>query len=359
MLRLNMWLLRVILPLSVASIPVVARSQSNVVLYGDFDTGIMYSSRSVDSQGESTGHKFSLIDGGEHGSTFGLRGREDLGGGWASIFQLEGGFSPTTGGLANSNGNFFGRWAYVGLDGPYGTVKIGLQYSPFVIACILTDPRGADYFGGGSVVYLDNIFVTGQYNPNAISYTTPRVGGVQGSVMMALGGQAGDFRAGRQYSAGLSYMQGPLRIDAALYNGQPNIGAPSQPVPDTVQFVGRVVGLSFDWHKFTLKAAFTNYKVANSFDTFEYELGGRYAVSPFMFVDAGVWYMHDQNDGRNHSILTASGVEYFFSKATSLYSDIAYVNNHGHMNTGVSANGGAFGAPGSTVAVLIGINKTF
>jgi predicted porin len=54
------------------------------------------------------------------------------------------------------------------------------------------------YFGSGLVTYLNNVFGTGLFNPNAISYTSPEIAGLQASALLALGGAAGDFQAGRQ-----------------------------------------------------------------------------------------------------------------------------------------------------------------
>ncbi|WP_363321166.1 porin [Paraburkholderia caribensis] len=337
----------------------LANAQSSVTLYGVIDTGILYTSRSVDSTGHPQGHKFAMSDGGIGGSRFGFQGKEDLGGGWKAIFRLESGISPSTGGFANSNRNFFGRWAYVGLDGPYGTVKAGLQYSPFAIACIVTDPRGANYFGSGAVVYVGNVFVTGLFNSNAVSYVSPIIGGFQGSAMVALGGQAGNFRSGSQYSARLNYTQGPVKIDVAWYDGQPSTGAPVSPTPSTVEFEGRIVGVSYTWEKVTLKANVTNLKVANSFNTYEYEFGGNYSIRPDLYFDAGVWIVRDGNNSENHSVLTAAGLQYLLSARTSLYTSVAYVNNHGKMNTGVATNGALFGAPGSTTGVILGMTHAF
>src|SRR5262249_44990238 len=57
---------------------------------------------------------------------FGMRGTESLGGGLNAIFQIE-----TSVTADNSGGTIAGRDTFVGLQGPWGTVKIGYFFSPY------------------------------------------------------------------------------------------------------------------------------------------------------------------------------------------------------------------------------------
>ena len=337
-----------------------AHAQSNVTLYGVVDSGILYTSKTLNvTTHQNAGHQFSLISGGMTPSLFGLKGAEDLGGGAKAIFALESGINLSNGGFTDSNGNLFGRQAWVGIQSDFGTVKAGLQYSPFVLSLISTDARGGSFFGSGAPLHLDNVFVTGVFNANAISYTSSTIAGFQGSAMLALGGIAGDFQAGRQYSASLNYTHGPLLISAAVYSGNAGGTAATTPVPSTVPFWGRTIGASYQFSDLTVKAVFVNYKVAGSFDSRVYGGGVSYWFTPAINADAGVWYTSDGNDTSNHSIMAATGVTYSLSKATLLYAQFGFVNNHGKMNTGLSANGALFGAPGSTFGTAVGVRHLF
>ncbi|WP_082854988.1 porin [Paraburkholderia phytofirmans] len=337
-----------------------AHAQSSVTLYGIVDSAILYTSKTLDlANGQNAGHQFSLITGGQAPSLFGLKGEEDLGGGMKAIFELESGIDLSTGGLTDSNGNFFGRQAWVGLTGSFGTAKAGVQYSPFVLSLIATDPRSVSYFGSGVPLYISNVFVTGIFNSNAISYTSPTIAGLQGSAMLALGGTAGDFQAGRQYSASLNYTLGQFKISAAMYSGNSGGTAATTPVPSTVAFSGRTVGASYRFGDLTMKALFVNFKTAGSFDNRIYGGGLNYRVTPAVDIDAGVWYTSDGNDTSNHSIMAATGLTYSLSKATAIYGQLGYVYNHGLMNTGLSTNGALFGVAGSTVGVAAGIRHSF
>ncbi|WP_261518746.1 porin [Burkholderia multivorans] len=338
-----------------------AQAQSSVTLYGIVDGSLLYTSHTLNTTtGQNAGHQFSFTDSGMTGSSFGLRGTEDLGGGMRAIFTLESGISVANGGFDNSNGNMFGRQAWVGMSSAYGTVKAGLQFSPFFLSLYDTDPRGMSYFGSGLVSYVNNVYDTGLFNSNSLTYTSPEIYGLQAAGMLALGGTAGDFQAGRQYSASLRYHLGGLTLTGALYNGNAGGSATSTPVPSTVEFVGRTLGASYRFeNSLSVYASYALYKVAGSFSNSVYSGGASYFFTPHLSVNAGVWYTHDGNEGSNHSLLAATGVQYFLSKRTTLYGQVGYVNNHGNMHTGLSINNALNEVTGSTVGTSIGIRHMF
>lgn len=336
-----------------------AYAQSSITLYGILDAGVLYTSKTANaSSGKNDGRQFSMIGAGLTPSVFGLTGTEDLGGGLKAKFKIESGFSLANGGLADCNGNLFGCEAWLALDGRYGTAKVGLQYSPFLLAMYQTDPRYFSLFGSSVVSMVDNVFGTGIYNSNAVSYTSPVIAGLQGSVMYALGGVAGNFGAGRQYSASLKYALGDFSITAAFYDGNSG-GAVQAPVPTTVRYVGRMVGATYKFGPVNAKLSFTNYHVAGSFNNYVYGGGFDYLVMPTLGIDAGVWFTSDRNHPTNHSVMGALGAQYFLSKRTTLYAQFGAVNNHGAMNSGISMNGALFAPAGTTLGGVLGIRHTF
>jgi predicted porin len=233
-----------------------------------------------------------------------------------------------------------------------------LQFSPFVLALINTDARDISYFGSGAINYINNVLVTGLFNPNAVSYTTPEFGGLQGSAMFAFGGESGDFQSGRQYSGSVTYRTGGLLVNAAFYDGNAG-GASPTPIPSTIAFVGRAIGAGYTFGSLVVKASFVDYKVAGSFDSRVFGGGASYNITPAIAVDGGVWFTSDGNNTQNRSILGAVGAKYYLSKKTSLYSQVAVVNNHGAMDTGLSINGALYGVKGTTVGATVGIQHNF
>jgi len=338
----------------------VAQAQSSVTLYGVVDGGLLYTSKTLNpANGQNAGSTWAMYDGGLSPSRFGFRGVEDLGSGLKASFDLESGIDVANGGFNNSNGNLFGRQAWVALDGNFGTLKAGLQFSPFFYAIDHTDARSFSLFGCGLVNYVGSVLATSVLNSNAVSYTSPNIAGFKGSALIALGGQAGDFQASTQYSASLSYAHENLLVEAAFYDG--NAGPSPSPLPSTEEFVGRTIGAAYRFGSLTAKASFVNYKVAGSFNNNVYSGGLDYLLRPDIDINGGVWVTSDRNNTSNHSLLTSVGALYYLSKATTLYAQVGVVNNHGAMDTGLSVSslGALYGVKGTTTGVDVGLRHSF
>lgn len=336
-----------------------AQAQSSVTLYGVAAASLLYTSKTLNTKtGQNAGSQFSMIDG---GSQFGLTGAEDLGGGMKAVFKLESGVSVTNGGLSSTNGNLFGRQAYVGLNSDYGDVKLGLQFSPFFLSVYQLDPHNFVGFGTSQVPYVDSAIATGIFNANSISYTSPKFYGFQGAVMLGLGGVAGNFQAGRNYSANLTYSTGPFLITAGFYDS--NAGGSPTPVATTYALEGRVIGAQYKFGSLTAKASFTSLKGTDlrggSFDNNIYGGGLDWVVMPSLDLNGGVWYTSDRANTTNHSVLGSIGTDYYLSRATTLYAQFGVVNNHGKMDTGLSVANALYGVTGTTFGANVGIRHTF
>lgn len=112
---------------------VAAAQQNGVTLYGIIDLGLeydhvrQYAYSGGIPQGALNQKFFGIANGVQSGSRFGLRGNEDLGGGFAVNFVLENGFNPAQGTLAQG-GRLFGRRSTVGMTlRQAGSVDIGRQ----------------------------------------------------------------------------------------------------------------------------------------------------------------------------------------------------------------------------------------
>jgi predicted porin len=339
----------------------MAQAQGSVTLYGVVDGGLMYTSKTANpTTFQNEGAQLSMIDSGSEPSQFGLKGTEDLGGGLKAEFDLQSGIDIANGGYNDSNGNFFGRQAWVALDGNDGQLKLGLQFSPFFLALADSDPRGFSQFGSALVINIDNVLATSVFNSNAVSYTSPNIAGFQGSVMLALGGEAGDFQAGRQYSASLKYDNGGLMVDASIYDG--NSGGTAQtPVPSTEAFEGRTVGVAYTLGGLTAKASFVNYKVAGQLNNNVYGGGLDYKWLPELDINGGLWVTSDRSQTTNHALMAALGAEYSLSHTTTLYGQIGVVNNHGAETEGLSVAtiDALYAVQGTTVGADVGIRHTF
>ena len=359
-----------------------AAAQSTVTIYGAVDSGLIYqttSAASFNPKAPDLGHIFAVRDGGMKSSFWGLKGIENLGGGYQVVFKLQSSYSSANGkfgtgdSVAPSN-SLFNQVADVGLSGPFGSVTVGRQVAPMWRAMEHTDVRAGTNFGSIYVGFVGMNTAAGWgggstnaplgaiYDSNAIVYQSPTVYGLTGSLEFVLGGVAGNFQAGTRQSAALQYANAGLHLGAFYYNAHD-----TNPIPLTAPATGvannRMIyfGALYDFSNFSVSASYANGKNPSNtklVDIDMYAAGLGYTFSPALKVTSGVYYLKDKNESANKSMLFAVGAEYGLSKTTTLYAQWGEVNNRGDMTQMVSY--GQLVAPGtSTSAVNIGIRHTF
>lgn len=377
-----------------------AYADNNVTLYGIMDAGVMYLSHSTpgfNGTETGTGRQFALTNGGYSPSLFGLKGSEDLGGGLKAIFKLESGISVANGGFDNppANNGLFNRTAEVGLSSQYGTLKAGLQLSPFFLTIDDLDPRSVSQFGSMLTTTIDNSLIAATFMPNALSYTSPDIGGFEFAGLFGLGGVAGDFQNGRSWSLSAKYTNGTF-LAAASYISVNNasdtgLAAIGGLYPANVR--AYTAGASYKFGSVIVKGSFTNFKansvpvsvnpaLTNSTDTSVnvYSGGADWFVLPTLELNGAVYYQQDRVHSGDRSITVAAGTQYFLSKRTALYAQVAVVNNKCSasgqclgsglsVESGGSAIGGVEGLgtaaaglglpPGTTVGADVGIRVRF
>src|SRR5471030_1170590 len=179
-----------------------ALAQSNVTIYGLLDAAV------VSERGGAAGSVTKLTGGVASASRLGFKGNEDLGGGLSALFVLEEGVLIDTG-AQDSTGQAFNRQSYVGLSSKTaGTITLGRQYTMLYNAIQqVGDPFGAGYAGTAK-----NLFPVAGAEIRGSN-------GFSGDAMYALGEQAGNNTAGRQFGLGLNYANGPLNT-RLVYNNK-------------------------------------------------------------------------------------------------------------------------------------------
>lgn len=195
-----------------ASSGALAQTPPGVTLYGRVDMAVAYQTRlfSTPTSGVVVGgHRWYADSGGSNGSRWGLRGNEDLGGGLKALFVMESGLQADTG-VIGQGGRVFGRQVYVGLDGGFGRVTVGRQYTPWFDVLSTSDPFGNNLVGNSGNVEHANARAD-----NAIVYGTPNFGGFTAQGMVALGERNGSDKAGMQMDLALKYQRGPLWVGFA------------------------------------------------------------------------------------------------------------------------------------------------
>lgn len=201
---------------ALATLAVSAQAQSSVTLYGNLDVAVTYDKFKIDGgpSETTTGVDSSILT----ESFFGLKGQEDLGGGLKAVFKLESFVNPDTG--AAGEGNFWGKNAYVGLAGDFGTVKLGNQESLFKTAQAAYNPFGTSGLSPVQGLYgLVNGFIFGQSDlfgswQNTIGYESNNYGGLTFAVQhSAREGNSGAVNGGAT-AVSVNYAAGALGLSA-------------------------------------------------------------------------------------------------------------------------------------------------
>ncbi|WP_250481226.1 porin [Caballeronia sp. GAOx1] len=391
-----------------------AHAQSTVTLYGIVDLGLQYANSAQTSrvggvpQGAS---QFALTDAhatGLSGSRWGLRGAEDLGGGWKAIFVIENGFLANSGTLAQG-GAEFGRQSWVGLSSPWGTVTAGRQYDPLVnyVQPFAASGNFAGYMGSHPDD-LDNLTNTNRIN-NSVKFESASYAGFKASALYSLGGVAGNATQNQIWGLGAGYTGGAFAAgvgylnardpNVSFYGNTPNKGtatannlgsAGSATTPEanpvyagyasakTLQIIGG--GASYTLGAATIALVGTNVRFdsmgsSSSPNPLGYsgdavftsvDLNGRYFLTPSLQLGAGVDYTHRNSvkgdEGAKYIQLNL-GVDYSLSKRTDLYTVTVLQRAMGRDSLGQPAVASIAGfSPSSTdkqVGVRLGLRHKF
>jgi predicted porin len=197
------------------ALPMAAQAQTaNVTLYGrlnlDYEFVKAGGSGDAATGSSTTVHRLS-----SNSSRFGLRGTESLGGGLSAIFQIE---SSVVGDA--SGGTIAGRETFVGLQGSWGTFKMGRFLAPYddihpifgnVPTLTTSILSTAALWAQGTLGQPENGGFDDRVR-NSVRYDSPTVAGFNGSIQY---GTYEDTRHAGVWSVGGFYNNGPIQAGVA------------------------------------------------------------------------------------------------------------------------------------------------
>ncbi|WP_109478168.1 porin [Paraburkholderia sp. C35] len=346
-------------------------AQSSVTLYGVMDTGIEYVSH-ANANGDHVIRMPGIT--GELPSRWGLRGKEDLGGGYAAEFVIESGFN-TRGGDSGQGGRLFGRQAWVGISSPYGMLTFGRQYSMSFVVDSDADILGPNIYGIGSLdAYIVNarsdntIGYKGTWNGFTLGATysfgrdSTGTGNSPGQGTCA-GSAPGQFTQCRQVSAMLRYDSSLFGL-AAVYDeqrGGPNAaanffdGAATIPLTNSGDKDVRVTANGYvKLSALKIGAGWVGRNVVTSSTTATgahsnlFYVGAWYPITPTFIVDGEAYRIVNAAQDARATLGVVRGT-YLLSKRTAVYLQTAYLANSSRARYSVSAGGG-----GTTPAAGVG-----
>lgn len=356
-----------------ASAPAMA--QSSVTLYGVLDTFVGFQHSNVG--GKSTSLTV-LGNNGELTSRWGLKGTEDIGGGYRINFDLESGFDPGTGSLQNSY-RLFDRQAWVGVSGGFGEVRLGRQNSPFFIYSGNMDAFAAATYASGYNNFANWLARV----DNDIAWLSPKFYGTQAELHYSVGGQPGTLAGNAVYQAGVQTTQGPVFFALAYAN------ATNATASFRVQQFMAGGNVDYGWGRIYVGyfrsndviSATTGNALSNPAGKYNpatgpvgntpgnwhstYSLSADYRFTPFLSVGGGAAYMKDSTSLGNNALQYGAIINYDLSKGTRVYATVSELKNYGNAQFkmgGASITTGSFLTPGpgqSEFGAQVGIRHLF
>lgn len=368
-----------------------ASAQSSVTLYGAVDAAL--SGTTVDGGANRIG----LINSGFGSSKLGFMGTEDLGGGLKANFKLEGGLANDWGGGKGSNTNnqasgaaaaagggqglVFGRFAYVGLSGGWGEVRLGNDYISTFLIQVSVDPFGTNGVADALSLLARGASLTGQATlanaRNSIGYTTPVIaGGLTANVQYWMGENAANgvgaaaSGSGDGFAISARYGNGPIFVGLGTQTTRGTASATT-----TGDFTSSSLAGSYDFGMAKVTYTYSR-ETVNDFAALGTQLSNSTnhfgLVVPFGATNVKATYGRSTiNSGIAGSpdtvgTLFALGADYSLSKRTRLYATWARVSNDA---AGTAANPNVFttggfgsvpvGANGATASWAMGVFHSF
>ncbi len=343
---------------------VAAHAQSSVTLYGRLDAGLEY------LNGGQAGHTVRAESGDWGTSLWGIKGTEDIGGGYKVLFHLEGAFNTMNGNMGTS-GTIWDRFATVGISNDaYGTLLLGRELA-IANGVWDFDPFGQSNWSTASLVRGRNWNKTS----NNISYQSPNLYGFDVYGQYSLSNSSsfngdGTTAQGRSDGLQVTYTNSLFQLRGLFDEVRSANGTFNDVFNNSREyFAGANVFLG----QFKLQAAYQS-SHANSagpavnagITTTQQIWGGvTWQATPAAALIAAVYHVNANNGGGNANIYTIGG-SYNLSKRTLLDIQAATVRNSKTANFGLNANGAgtavATGNPvkgGSQTGVYAGIQHVF
>ena len=269
----------------VLSAPLAAQAQTaNVTLYGRLNITLeAVQTRFAD------GSKPNLYRVSSNSSRLGVRGTESLGGGLNAIFQIESSINGDAGG-----GTLAGRETFVGLQGGWGTIKIGNYLAPYddIHPIFGNVPTLTTSMLSTAAIWAQGPASKAQGGfdarlGNSVRYDSPNIAGFTGSIQASTNENSAH---GMTYSTGGFYNAGPIQAGLAWEHNQK----------------ARGVGLNDDAISLAGGFNFGIVRVAGIYERLKYDAGGGdlkrdfYGVSGTFNLGPGQLYAFwgHANDGK-------------------------------------------------------------
>ncbi|GGZ01031.1 porin [Pseudoduganella plicata] len=331
--------MKYVITAALAMTAAAAQAQSQVHIYGVADAGL------VAEYGTPAGSSPAIGSGLASGSRLGFKGTEDLGNGLSAVFVLEGGYNIDTG-ATGQGGLRFGRQAFVGLRGAFGSITVGRQYSPYYRA--IRDV--ADPFEDGLAGQATNVMAGNHRMDNAVLYTTPERAGWSAEVAYGAGEvpelDVGKHRK-RVFSGVLSYAPGPLVVMLGHHRREDALA------PDHAR--NTILAARYTLGAVSAHAAFVRSRDLAGARSRDALLGLTWKHGPHRVLLSAV-QRDDRSAARRDARQYGAGYLYGLAPRTDLYAAYGHIDND---NGAVFTVGNATDSGSGNAALNLGIRHCF
>lgn len=325
-----------------ASLPLVAAAQSSVTVYGIADAAI-----AREDADTADGSRTVVNSGNQSSSRIGFRGTEDLGNGLKAMFNLEAGVALDTGA---GDSVLFGRRAVVGLEGAFGLVTLGREYTPIASVAGQSDILGQGFYGTNL-----SAFNSGRLTrrlSNSINYKSSSMSGFK--VLAAYGlGETSTGPSLDTMGVALEYANGPLFLGAGYHQVERLATGDDKEYTFGAGYKFGAVEVKGNYMVGDREGPNNKFKQAN--------IGAAVAVG-----GAGKVYVNLQRNEQASAKgnLIALAYSYSLSKRTNVYATLASMRNNSAGVFGINASGvnvtPPATAPGADpTALAIGMRHSF
>lgn len=312
-----------------------AFAQSSVTIYGTVDAGIVKKTDTTVAESKRDNNKL------------GFKGVEDLGSGLKALFQLEIRYEPDTGTNESVTRPLFQGQSRVGLQGDFGTVRLGRGLTAYQETSTAFEPWGgipavagfqtdlmvggyATAFGSGTDP-LGTAGNSGNRLSNAMFYNSPVFNGLQFNLTVGTKENNGlataivgtGTAAAPQYAVGAQGSSNPFSLSATYNNAQfAAMAAYERNAVDTKLW--SLGATATPVKELKLFASYTKQDQSHTklfdADTKAWVLGANYFVGPGKIL---LGYGQKSPDGFIKTKQASVGYEYSLSPRTYLYGDLS------------------------------------
>jgi predicted porin len=317
--------------LAVLALVASTAAMAQATVYGTLDAGIANTSSSDNT---TRGTSFSGSGGWAAGNNIGFKGSEDLEGGMKATYQLQAGINLGSGLIDNggNNNGLFSQIAQVGISSEMGTLNLGQQLSPYIGAQAAGTAGNGHFFvnriilGGGfgnAAVGATNNATSGFFISDAVSYSTPSIGGISVTVLKSLRNSTqggGAITGGPENSYTAASATGSF--------GGVNVAVGMQDRANTIK--GYTTSASYTMGQVTLAGNYTSSNTEGAATAAVNSYSGSVAYSVTEPLTLSLQYA--RNNLTTAQALTNVGAQYALSKRTSLYATYGRGTNGAQSN---------------------------